>query len=104
MATVARDVEKNRGQERKRVLMRGTVYAPTGAAVVWIRDISTEGAWVAAQDRLQSGCDIIFKRGPLFVAAHITRSDETGAGIKFYRSLTDDEVASAALPLPNRDD
>jgi len=104
MATVANNIERARNQERKRVLMRGTIFAPSGAAVVWIRDISTEGAWVAAQDRLPGNCDVIFKRGPLFVAAHITRSDETGAGVKFYRALTDEQVASAALPLPNRDD
>ena len=103
MATVALEAERFRGA-RKRVLMRGTVYTPTGAFVVWIRDISANGAWISAQDRLPSNCDIIFKRGSVFVAAQITRSDETGAGVKFYRDLRDDEVAAATLPLPNRDD
>jgi hypothetical protein len=104
MATVAKDVQTNRKQERKRVLMRGTVFTPDGAFVVWIRDVSNNGAWVSAQDRLPTGCDIIMKRGPVFVAGRITRSDESGAGITFYRDLAADEVASAVLPLPNRDD
>jgi len=107
MATVATDVQSARKGERKRVLMRGTVFSPDGAHIVWIRDISNDGALVsgvAAQDRLQSGCDIIFKRGSIFAAGRIAWANETGAGIKFYRDLADCEVASAELPLPNRDD
>lgn len=104
MATTATDLQPARKGERKRVLMRGTVYTPRGAFVVWIRDISSEGAWVAGEDPMPSDCDVIFKRGGLFVAAHIAWSNSTGAGLKFYRELDDAEVASAELPLPHRDD
>lgn len=104
MATVAREVQPARKQERKRVLMRGTVYSPAGAFVVWIRDISNDGAWVAGEDPLPKDCDVIFKRGPIFAAARIAWSNETGAGLKFYRDLAECEIASAELPLPNRDD
>jgi hypothetical protein len=104
MATAADDLQPARKGSRKRVLMRGTLFTPEGAHVVWIRDISATGALVAGEDRLPQDCDVIFKRGPLFAAARIAWSNETGAGIKFYRDLADCEVASAELPLPNRDD
>jgi hypothetical protein len=101
MATVAEDVPSPRNSARKRVLMRGTLFAPDGAYVVWIRDLSTTGALVASKDRLPTNCDVIFKRGGIFAAAQIAWSNETGAGIKFYRELTDSDVASATVPLPS---
>ena len=104
MATAATDLQPPRKGERKRVLMRATVYTPTGAHVVWIRDISAQGASVSGEDPLPSDCDVIFKRGGLFAAARIAWSNSTGAGLKFYRDLSDDEVAAAELPLPHRDD
>jgi hypothetical protein len=104
MATVAKDVQAARKGDRRRVLMRGTVFGPDGAHVVWIRDISKDGALVSGDDCLPSDCDVIFKRGPIFAAGHIAWSNETGAGVKFYRDLAACDVATAALPLPNRDD
>ena len=44
---------------------------------------------------------MIFKRGPIFAAAHIAWANETGAGVEFYRDLSDDAVAAATLPLPS---
>jgi hypothetical protein len=104
MATGAKDVQAARKGECRRVLMRGTVYSPDGAHIVWIRDISSDGALVSGDDKLPSDCDVIFKRGPIFAAAHIAWSNETGASIKFYRGLADCDVASAELPLPHRVD
>jgi len=104
MATVATDLQAGRKGERRRVLMRGTVFSPNGAHVVWIRDISTEGALVAGNDELPRNGDVIFKRGAIFAAGRIAWSNETGAGIKFYRDLAECDVAAAVLPLPNRDD
>ena len=104
MATAALPVAQQRKDKRTRVLMRGTVYSPEGAVVVKIRDISPEGAYVIGDDPLPSNCDVIFKRGSMFVAALIRRSDRTGAGLEFYRPLNDEELQSANLPLPNRDD
>jgi hypothetical protein len=95
------DFQPNRKGARKRVLMRGTLFTPDGAFVVWIRDISNNGALVACKDRLPVECDVIFKRGPIFAAAQIAWVNETGAGIKFYRDLSDNAVASATLPLPS---
>ena len=98
MATGESRARAQRG--RRRVLMRGTVYSPDGAHIVWIRDISHDGASVAGEDRLPNNCDVIFKRGPIFAAGHIAWSNETGAGIKFYRDLADRDVASAAFRSP----
>ena len=102
MATVADDIQPPRKGARKRVLMRGTVFTPDGAFVVWIRDIWTNGALVTCKDRLPIECDVIFKRGPIFAAAHIAWSNDTGAGINFYRDLSECDVASALLPLPSQ--
>jgi hypothetical protein len=45
---------------------------------------------------------VILKRGPIFVAGHVASTNETGAEVKFYRVLSDDDVFAAALPLPNQ--
>ncbi len=68
MATAANDVQAARKGERRRVLMRGTLFGPDGAHVVWIRDISADGALVSCDDRMTDGCDVIFKRGSIFAA------------------------------------
>lgn len=101
MATAADDVHASRNGMRKRVLMRGTLFTPDGAYVIWIRDISTTGALISCKDRLPTDCDVIFKRGPIFAAAHLAWVNDTGAGVKFYRDLSDDAVATAALPIPH---
>jgi len=101
MASVAEDIEGPRKGVRKRVLVRGTLYTPNGAFVIWIRDVSTTGALITSKDHLPTNCDVILKRGPVFVAGHIAWANETGAGVKFYRDLSDDAVEAATLPLPH---
>jgi len=46
----------------------------------------------------------LFLACSIFAAGRIAWSNETGAGIKFYRDLADCDVAAADLPLPNRAD
>ena len=101
MATAAEDLQASRKGMRKRVLMRGTLFTPDGAYVIWIRDISTTGALVSCKDRLPTDCDVIFKRGPIFAAAHVAWVNDTGAGVKFFRDLSAEIVATAVLPLPH---
>jgi hypothetical protein len=101
MATVAKDIRPPRKGARKRVLVRGTLFTPTGAHVVLVRDVSATGALVAGNYQLPNKCDVIFKRGDVFVAAQLAWSDETGAGIKFYRKLSEHEVIAATVPLPS---
>lgn len=100
MATVAKDTSASREGARKRVLVRGTLFTPTGDHVVWVRDVSAEGALVAGKYPIPTNCDVIFKRGDVFVAAHVAWANETGAGVNFYRELSDWEVAAATVPLP----
>jgi len=102
MATLAEDIQPPRkGGARKRVLMRGTLFTPHGAFVIWIRDISNTGALISCKDKLPIDCDVIFKRGPIFAAATVAWANDTGAGVKFYRELSDDAVVAAALPIPH---
>jgi hypothetical protein len=95
MATAARKVQPARKTGGRRVLMRAMVYTPEGAFTVWIRDISSSGAEVTSESRLPVGCDVIVKRGDLFAAAHVARSSASGAGIEFYRALSEAEIDSA---------
>lgn len=98
MGVVAKDVHPPRDSSRKRVLLRGTLFTPHGAQTVWIRDISASGALVTSEDRLPAGCDVILKRGSIFAAAHIARSNDSGAEIAFYRELEERDIASAVQP------
>ena len=104
MASAATVFPAGRKGNRTRVLMRGTIFAPHGASVAWIRDISNEGALIAVEVDLPVDCDVIFKRGPIFVAAHVAWSRDGTAGLNFYRPLDDEALTSAHLPLSNRDD
>ena len=101
MATVAKNIQAPRKGARKRILVRGTLFTPTGAHVVLVRDVSATGALVAGNYQLPNKCDVIFKRGDVFVAAQLAWSDESGAGIKFYRKLSEHEVVAATVPLPS---
>lgn len=104
MTTYPIDLHSARSGDRKRVLMRGTIFAPTGAHVVMIRDISNKSAIVSADDTLPEHCDVIFKRGPIFAAAKIAWSKDKLAAVEFYRDLPEEHLSSASLPLANRDD
>jgi len=77
--------------------MRGTLFSPVGAHVVWIREISPSGALITSNDRLPTGCDVALQRGALFAAARIARSNDSGAEVKFYRDLEDSDLATALL-------
>ena len=91
-------------QEGARADMERQHLAADTAFVVWLRDISSTGALIAGETRLPTDCDVIFKRGPIFAAAKVAWSNDTGAGLEFYRNLDKYEIASAELPLPNRED
>jgi len=99
MATAAKRVQPARKPGRKRVLIRAMVYAPDGAFTVWIRDISNSEAQVTSETRLPVGCDVIVKRGPLFAAASVAKSDASGSVIEFYRDLSADEIESVLTPI-----
>jgi hypothetical protein len=103
MSAYSRVERVEQARERKRVLMRGTVYAPTGAHLVWIRDVSRTGALVNSENPLDEGCDVIFKRGPIFAAAHVAWAKGTSAGLQFYRPLEDDKLLLASAQVPDHD-
>ena len=79
---------------RKRVLMQTTIISVGGPQRAYVRDLSPSGARIICEHRLEEGCDIIFKRGDMFVAARIAWVTSEEAGVQFYR-----ELDSAALAL-----
>ena len=83
--------------ERARVLMVGSLITPDGTQKVTIRNVSRTGAHVVVTGELPKGCDVMFKRGSLFAAAHVAWVRRDEAGIRFYRELSADEV-EATLP------
>ena len=79
---------------RTRVLVTAQLFAPNGLQTVRVSDISGSGARVATEVRLPSHGDVIIKRGSLFAAARITWTEGKYAGLRFYRKLSVDELAS----------
>jgi hypothetical protein len=72
--------------------MTGVLVSRDGTQKVTIRDISKNGAHVAARDRIGEGRDVLLSRGPLFAAAQVVWTNGTEAGLKFYRELSPDEI------------
>lgn len=46
---------------------------------------------------------MIFKRGPIFAAAHVVWTKGTSAGLEFYRPLPDDKLLLASEPVVGHD-
>lgn len=88
-----------RTRERTRVLMTGTLLMTEGALDVKIRNISGSGALVCAGRSIQPGCDVLFKKGPLVVAATVVWSRGKQSGLRFYRDLSTDDLACAFHPI-----
>jgi hypothetical protein len=82
-----------RRSDRKRVLMRATLIAATGAQEVRIKDLTSEGAGVSTAVPLERGSDVILKRGDLFIAARVVWVEGTTAGLEFYRPLDSADTA-----------
>ena len=75
--------------------MKATIFTPQGAAPVRVRDLSADGAFLSSTHPLPAAGDLIFKRGALFVAGQVVWSDTYQAGIRFYRSLSSQELAGS---------
>jgi len=85
-------IQASRGTSRARVLMTGMLLTPVGNVKIVIRDISRSGAQVAIRDDIPNDCDVLFKRGPVYAAAHVAWVEDGEAGIRFYRELSPDEI------------
>lgn len=90
-------LESARPADRRRVLISGLLVTPAGDRRVMIRDISPTGAQVTCREKLPGSCDVLLKRGSLFVAARVTSADGDEAALRFYRELSDDEIERALL-------
>ena len=85
-------IKPSRETKRARVLMVGSLMTPDGARRVTIRDISRTGAQVACDENIPANCDVLFKRGDLFAAAHVAWANKGEAGLKFYREISEEEI------------
>lgn len=90
-------IAPGRRPSRTRVLMSGVLVSPEGDVRITIRDISRTGAQVLCKDKIAAGCDVLFKRGSLFAAAHVAWAKGDEVGVRFYRELSSDEI-EASLP------
>jgi hypothetical protein len=84
--------------KRTRVLLNGALFTRDGLINVRVKDVSAEGAHVQAEIEVQSNCDVVFRKGSLFVAARVTWTRRKDAGLRFYRDLTSEEAATLWYP------
>lgn len=87
--------ETTRAAERTRVLMTGTLLTADGVQKIRVRDISAMGAQILPTSGIPKNCDAVFKRGSLFVPAHVVWSNSREAGLRFYRELSAQELEDA---------
>jgi hypothetical protein len=87
----------SRKVDRRHVLLNATIISSDGSKAARVRDLSRSGVRVLCDLPLAVDCDVIFKRGVVFVAARIAWADETSAGLEFYRHLNPMELANGSL-------
>jgi len=88
-------MKPDRSSKRPRVLFEAVLLTPEGARQVRVRDLSQSGAQLLTDGLVKGECDALFKRGELFAAARILWSDDRQLGLRFYRQLSTEELASA---------
>lgn len=98
MTVHALDLKRDARRSRRRtVLMRATLIGTDGAQTVRLKDLTGEGAGIACQSPLQSGADVILRRGELFIAARVAWTDGLNAGLEFYRPVAMEELAASFM-------
>jgi hypothetical protein len=75
-----------RSRDRKRVLMNATIISADATLMARVMELTAAGAKIACARRLDPDSDVIFKRSDAFLAARVVWSDESGAGLEFYRA------------------
>jgi hypothetical protein len=90
-------VETGRSADHRRVLISGMLVTPAGDRRVMIRDISPIAAQVTSREKIPGSCDVLLKRGTLFVAARVTDANGDEANLRFYRELSADEIERALV-------
>ena len=83
-----------RSFDRKRVLMNALIISADGTHQARVNELTGSGARIHCDRDLATGTDVIFKRGKTFVAARVAWSEESGAGLEFYRAMPALELAA----------
>lgn len=78
--------------------MSATLMTCDGPHKVQVKDISIDGARVLVSQPIRPNSDSIFRRGTVFVAAKIAWSEANEVGVRFYRPLSDMDLASISQP------
>ena len=84
-----------RADNRKRVLMVGTMITCDGPKRVRIRDFSSKGAQVVLESGEVTKCDVLLKRGDLCAAASVAWIKGDEIGLTFYREISTAELAAS---------
>jgi hypothetical protein len=85
-----------RDETRKHVLMQATIISVEGPQRAYVRDLTSTGARIQCDQRLEEDWDVVFKRGEQFVAARVAWSTKHEAGLQFYRELASGDVSEPA--------
>ncbi len=88
------DSSCQRSLSRKRVLMNALVISAEGTQQARVHELTSLGARISVDRDLESGSDVIFKRGQTFVAARVVWAESGSAGIEFYRAMPAFQVAA----------
>ena len=90
---------QNRRSRRSNLLMQATVETTDRAFCVTLRNLSSNGARVEADQLPCEGANLLFRKGELAVAGRIIWSRGRQAGIQFERKL-DPDVVLNHVPAP----
>ena len=84
-----------RTDNRKRVLMVGTMITCDGQKRVRIRDFSSKGAQVVLESGQVAKCDVLLKRGDLCAAAKVAWIKGDEVGLTFYCEISPKKLAAS---------
>lgn len=80
-----------RRNARKRVVMEAKIISGEGSRTVRVRDLSRGGVQIICDEPPAQGCELIFCRGSVFVAAQVVWQEAGRAGLEFYTRVDPDE-------------
>ena len=92
-------ITQNRRSRRSNLLMQSTLEVSGRALGVTLRDLSSDGARVQADQLPVEGTELLFRKGDLAVAGRIVWVRGRQAGIQFERKL-DPGVVLNHVPAP----
>lgn len=81
-----------RSAKRNRVLLSARLRTGFGEIDARLRDLSTKGALVECDERLEVGEEVVFSRGQTVVPARVAWTGGKRVGLEFLRTIDESEV------------